>query len=460
MAKSSKPTPSTLENEATSKGAMADISQVFSQLLDYLEKRQSSLGEADVIQQDEMKSRLDQTLAHRRPVSAAFPPCTDVLLALAREKEQDKVWEFFEDYFAYEQHKIYRRDPANTQQWVSPDLYCKDEWPSASLTAPCITLKGKRHFYCRKSNDHTEVEQCPRRHMHRLFIADLVWLYYMDNIGLAQIKSKIIESYASTGELPISNGSLIPQSKDDVVVLVLEAMTRQMEMGTASKVRDRNAAYRVALGWESEQGKALNQSSVINTSFGTHFHKFVQLASDYYRDTRLATAIRGNTTSSVTVATVITIRDTLKLLQQSFENFDYGRVYHTTLSGIVWTISTIGLVRDLRNTIGIPEVYDTPDEYIPFAYRKLVSQEASTRGEINRFEVNYNCASYARDIILDIEALNLDTSDQSKEIETWLAIIEEKVEGYRTAYRTLNGVDLASTQITLIPEPARKQIAR
>ncbi len=398
--------------------------------------------------QEALKRDIDHRLSTKKAVSVGFPGCADVLLALAREKEQDKIWEFFEDYFGYEAHKIYHKDPKNTQKWVNDALDCHGPWPAGScLAAPCITLKGKRHLYCKKSDDAATQKDCSSKFIRRLFIADAVWLYYFDRMGVFQILSKLLEAYAATLELPISNGALIEQSKDDVISLVLEAMTRQMEMGTASKVINRNLVYRSCLGWETDWGKAQNQNSVMNTAFGTQFHKFIQLACAYYRDIRLATAIRGtnNNSGGVTVATVITIRDTLKLLQQSFENFDYGRNYNNTLSGIVWAISSIALVRDLRNTIGIPEVYNTLDEYIPAAYNKLVSQTSTTRNEANRFEVHNNCASYARDILLDIEVLNLESVDQSKQIETWLAVIEEKVEGYRTAYRTLTGTDLGDT---------------
>ena len=421
------------------------VSQLFTQLLGLMQQNHASNNDATTEQENKLKERLDQALASKKPVSIAFPGCADVLLALAREKEADKIWEYFQDYFDYERHRVYQEDPKNTCRQVSDELDCNGPWPSGScLTSNCVTLKGKRHFYCKDSTDDIIEKACEGRFMRRLFIADAVWLYYIDRMGVFQILSKLIDAYANTGELPISNGSLIAESKDDVVSLVLEAASRQMEMGTASKVRDRNGVYRICLGWETEQGKALNQNSVMNTAFGTQFHKFIQLASDYFRDIRLATAIRGTTNNSggVTVATVITIRDTLKLLRQSFENFDYVRSYNNTLSGIVWAITAMGLVRDLRNTIGIPAVYDTPDEYIPAAYDKLVAQKSTTRSELNRFEVHNNCASYARDILLDIEVLNLDNAQQAREIEIWLSVIEEKVEGYRTAYRSLTGIDL------------------
>jgi hypothetical protein len=70
-----------------------------------------------------------------------------------------------------------------------------------------------------------------------------------------------------------------------------------------------------------------------------------------------------------------------------------------------------------------------------------------TNGETNRYIVHRECAKNARDILLDLEVINHQDkrSNPPGELENWLNQIEAKVEGYRTAYRTLTGVDLGAT---------------
>jgi hypothetical protein len=276
----------------------------------------------------------------------------------------------------------------------------------------------------------------------------------MERMGVFQILGKILDQYAFNGGFPISNGAAVAGPGDDILALVLEAMTRQMEMGTASKIRDRSALYRTSLGWVMDSGRNISLDTKVNTAFNTQFHKFIYLTLEYYKEQRIKTAIQGsNNGNNSSGATLVTIRSTMNLLKKSFDNFTYGRNYYNTLSGIVWTIAAFAVIRDIRQTIGIPTQYNKPYEYIPAAYDLLVMNGTPTQSETNRYETHYECAVNARDILIDIELLNSDAaSSNDSDIEAWLSVIETKVEGYRTAYRALTGVDLGTTQTPVIEQ--------
>jgi hypothetical protein len=171
---------------------------------------------------------------------------------------------------------------------------------------------------------------------------------------------------------------------------------------------------------------------------------FLKAASEYFRYNRLRDAIQATTDPSrPSVATLTGIRDTLGLLRKSFDAFDYGRNASSTLAGIVWTIAALGLVRNLRKQLGIPDSYDKPYEFIPAAYELLVAGRPSTPTDTNRYTLHLDAARYGRRILLDIQVLNLDGLGLPG-IEAWLSLVEDDVEGYRAAYRGLTGIDVAA----------------
>ena len=103
------------------------------------------------------------------------------------------------------------------------------------LCPPCVTLNGNRNP---PLPPHTTEPQ-----IRRLFIGDAVWLYYFERMGINQILGVILDAYACTGTLPISNGSIEAGVRDDIVALVLEVMVRQTKMGMSSTVRDRACLF-------------------------------------------------------------------------------------------------------------------------------------------------------------------------------------------------------------------------
>src|SRR5690606_16281650 len=135
----------------------------------------------------------------------------------------------------------------------------------------------------------------PHTGVGRLVVGDVAWLIVHERRGIPQIQGVIVDAYASSGRLPISNGSLEPFTvKDDVVALVLEVMVRQTKMGLASSVRERGALYRTVLGWESPLARGLGLDTEVNAGFNSLFHRFIFNALEYYRDRRLAVAIQSS----------------------------------------------------------------------------------------------------------------------------------------------------------------------
>ncbi len=404
-------------------------------------------------------------LRDRPRATTAFPPCSDELLALIRTTDGDEITTAFSDYFKFRRHRILGQSGsgANVEELdqklsdvLDPSLlHCGGDiilsapqaheanpggWPSdCCLCAPCVTLDGARNSGNAFGSGLAGIR--------RLFIGDVVWLFYFERMGIHQILGVILDAYATTGRLPISNGSLEPGVRDDVAALILEVMVRQVKTGLSSGARDRAALYRTSLGWQSKPGKALGLDTEVNTGFSTLFHRFIYNALEFYKDKRLAVAIQSSVApvARPSVATLITISNTIDVLKKRFETFDYGRNYYNTLAGIVWTISAMSMIRELRTTLGIPPAYGDVHEFLPAAYDLLVLKRPVTQGEINPYIVHRDCAVNGRDILLDLEVLNHAQNGPGQELESWLTQIEAKVEAYRTAYRNLTGVDLGAS---------------
>ena len=81
----------------------------------------------------------------------------------------------------------------------------------------------------------------------RLFIADLIWLYYFERMGIFKILGVILDDFATNGKIPMSNNTLS--------AFVMETMVRLMKNGLSSTVRDRDSSYRRCLGWTSDVGR-------------------------------------------------------------------------------------------------------------------------------------------------------------------------------------------------------------
>ncbi|HEU4650048.1 MAG TPA: hypothetical protein VFS49_01405 [Croceibacterium sp.] len=415
-----------------------------------------------------------QRLRELPRVTVAFPPCAEELLSLIKTSDRDDITVAFKDYFKFYRHQILGQDNSggtlqDLDQKVAaeldPDLRnCESggiilhgpqtsDWPSdCCLCTPCVTLDGVRN----PSADHGAP---PVPGMRRLCAGDVVWLFYHERMGVHQVLGAILDAFATSGRLPISNGSLdlgvnTNIVRDDITALILEIMVRQTKMGMSSSVRDRGALYRTSLGWESGLARPLKLDTEVNTGFSSLFHRFIFNALEFYRDKRLAVAIQSTAvpTARPSVATLITLSDTIDVLKKRFEAFSYGRNYYNALAGIVWTVSAMSVIRELRGTLGIPSAFEAAHEFIPAAYDLLVLKRPVTRGDVNRYEVHRSCAVNGRDILLDLEVIDHKKNQPGEELEDWLNQVEAKVEGYRTAYRNLTGVDLGASASTAVEQ--------
>lgn len=407
-------------------------------------------------------------IAKTGPVTVAFPPCSTEILALINTEGSDDIIDFFKDYFVFEKQSVLSR---NLGGFLDNDLEKCTQVPKEGpvyrwlgdccICSPCLALDGSRNKSPEppKGGETDTNNPVVDPHLKRLFVGDLIWLSYVERMGIFQILGVILDAYANNGRLPISNGSLDtepPLIKDDVIALVLEVMTRQTKMGMSSDVRGRAAGYRTVLGWTSTAARNLNLDTNVNSGFSQLFHKFIYHALEFYKDKRLAVAIQGaaGTGTPLSMATLTTISDTLLLLKKKFEAFHYGRNYYNTLTGIIWAIAGMSVIRDLRTTLGIPPAFGEPSEFIPAAYDLLVLKQPVTSGETNRYVVHKECANNGRDILLDIEVVNEGDKSKDGDLEKWLTQIEPKIEAYRTAYRTLTGVDIGTSANPVVEQQA------
>lgn len=409
----------------------------------------------------------------KTPVTVAFPPCSEELLSLINLTgtavgDWDDINKVFDEYFAFGggRHVIIEGDLSTV---LDQNLLSCADTSGGGITIDRINSAGNRERVVGNTNfvgDCCLCSPCVRIDgtrnggvlgtspgIKRLFIGDLFWLFYFERMGIFQILGTVLDAFAHNGRIPISNGSLFPDMRDDVAALVLEVMVRQTKTGLASSVRDRASAYRTTLGWTSSSAKALSLDTSINSGFNTLFHKFIFHSLEFYKDVRLANAIQAAANPGrPSVATKTTISNTIEILKKRFENFDYGRNYYNTLSGIVWILAGMSIVRELRTSLGIPPTFNEPHEYIPAAYDLLVLKRPVTSGEANRYIVNKDCAVSGRDILLDLEVINHKDVAEGGELEAWLFQIEGKIEAYRTSYRTLTGVDLGSSESAAIEQ--------
>jgi hypothetical protein len=353
-------------------------------------------------------------------------PCADLILSQVRNDPEIET--FGRQYFGAGPHSYLTAEELGTLDCAGVqegDTRVRLQPLPGCLPPACVTLGGIR-------GSATYVA-APANGIRRLFVGDLVWLFFMERMGLFQMQGRLADDYALRGTFPLSNNTLTS--------VILEAMVRQMKSGLASSVRDRASAYRRCLGWTTDTARKLGLDTEVNTGFDRLFHKFLRLALAYYEAKRLAAAIQQTTTGGASAATRVSVKETLVLLRKNMELFEYGRNNYNTLNGIVYTIGSLDLVRNLKDQIGIPSTYNDASEYISAAYAKLIEGGDSSASRPNRYLLHLSCAESGRDLLLDIQVLNVNDVGA---VSLWLdnEVVEERVENYRTAYRELAGVDL------------------
>jgi hypothetical protein len=419
----------------------------------------------------ELENDLTKSLNDRLAVAIAFPPCSDELLALINTTKpvakKDDVTLDFEDYFKFRRHKILIESTETggklSEHLDAELLGCLGAgqqrvvtWPTECCFCPsCVTLDGHRNP-SRPADPKAKLPppQTVVPTIRRLFIGDLVWLFAFEQMGVFRILGVLLDEFATRGNIAVSNGAPNPPDvgiKDDIMALVLEAMVRQTKMGLSSGVRDRDSSYRRCLGWTSESGRNLGSDALVNSRFPTLFTSLIRSALEFFKDKRMAVAIRGAVTPAPppSRATLVTISQTIANLRNEFERFDYGRNYFNTLNGIVWAISAMAIIRDLREALGIPPLFNEPHEYFPAAYERLVTPNTKRSAPFNRYSVYRDFARNARDLLLDVEVVGHDDVKPGGQLERWLELREDKFEEVRTAVLAMTRLDLGEPRTKL-----------
>jgi hypothetical protein len=444
--------------------------------------KRMALRPVDVVEKEIVYILTDQPVSPPPPMAKVpprpviMPECADFFLSqidTSPAKFKDEVTQLFHEYFIRKPHKIFS---GTTDEWYVKDiiynaLTCNTDrdgtntgldgtLPSkkgksaqqaqSAIQVPpldrlvqggccipcsCLTLMGNRRIKSVEYNPALVPTSPPPPGINKLLQPDVIWLFYFERMGIFKISGAILDDFVYNGKLPIPT--------DKVTALILEMMTRHVKAGNSSTVRDRISTYARVLAWKQNGLNAgMDLDKILkNSAFTRLFHRFIVLALAYYTDRRLSDAVKGIVTPLPSTATIIAMQDTIDLLKNSMESFTYGRNYYNTLNGIVWVIATIDLIRNLKNTIGIPGTFDRLDQIIPAAYSILVENKPINQSDPNRYKLHYECAQDARDLLIDI-AGNAFYYQNPNELKVWLDIVETRIEGYRSAYRELTGIDL------------------
>ena len=270
-------------------------------------------------------------------------------------------------------------------------------------------------------------------------VGSVLWLYYYERMGIFKILGVLMDDYNYKGKYTIS-GSRKDESGNAIAYSTLMDMICTLHrLGISSNLRDRICTYQRTLGVSINN--SLGIESERNQGFMQNFNKLIDNMLEYYKAKQLAEAINTGNPPRSSVATQTSILDSIRLLQQQFESFQYGRNTTNTFLGIATVQATLCLLNMLRTEIGVPAQYEKPEEFVPAAYRILVEkQPLTTLPDANRFIIYDNCASYGLRLLNDLETADINqltTIGTGATLDLWLDDVEGWVEGYRNAYASV-----------------------
>jgi len=397
-----------------------EIYNIFKEYFSRKIKGQSSGGDA-----------LDDTFHHHRfywGLTNSRPEIAKIFENMCNMFPDDKS-EYYHPQYGPKGQDIDRKPYNDEQLGKVGELDC-------CVPCSCLNLWGDRRLKCviHPANFTPEDTDNTRR-LNRLFIADVLWLFFFDRMGIFKILGGILDDYANNGKYPIPSNNFTS--------LIIEMMIRDEKRGTASTIKDRASTYAKSLGWKlTTQVTEIDPKKIfVNNGFSELFHKFLTLALRYYKEKRLAENIEEVRISKSLTNIIVAIQDTISLLKNTLETFQHGRNYYNTLNGIIWLIAGIDLIYRTRDSFGISLKYKSLEQFIPAAYNIIVEKKPKNSADVNKFKLHYECAQDSRDILIDIDGG--DISQNPNTLNSWLNIIEPRIEGYRTAYMGLTGVDLA-----------------
>ncbi|AQG78535.1 hypothetical protein [Spirosoma montaniterrae] len=271
-----------------------------------------------------------------------------------------------------------------------------------------------------------------------LTVGAVLWLYYYERMGIFKILGALMDDYNYTGKYTLSGSRRDKNGNANSYSVLMDAVCTLHRLGISSNLRDRVCTYQRVLGVSLDN--TVNAKTERNEGFMQSFNKLIDYMLEYYKTKQLSRAINNAAEFRSSVATQTSIRDTINVLKQQFEPFQYGRNQINTFLGIATVHMTLCLLNSVRKEIGIPDQYERPEEFIPAAYDLLVTGRPVTLNETNRFIIHDNCASYGYRLLTDIETADLSqfsTVAVGGTLDLWLDDVEGWVEGYRNAYASL-----------------------
>jgi hypothetical protein len=384
-----------------------------------------------------------------------MPTCADFLLSQINEnKTSDEISSLFREYFSHGAHHPFSgiQNTDSEKDLILKNLLCSEVifGPPAEhddtqfhaietyneigccLSCSCIKLNGDRRLNLIQGNTHR---------VPILTIGDGVFVYYMERMGIFKILGAILDDFANNGKLPIPN--------NNTTALILEKMVNLFQTGESSTTQARARAIAKSIGWGQQGQNTLidREKTLINSAFSSLMTRALIQLTRYYHENRVTLVIQGiSGAQPPSVATLVALQDTISLLRNAAEPFNYGKNYYDILNSIVWILATIDLVKRLRDTLGIPLSYERLDQIIPAAYSILVDKKSINTSEPNRFKLLMGLARDGRNIVMDLvnPAINFENIE---ELKTWTRIIEPHVQSYVAAFQELTGIDLGKQEI-------------
>ncbi len=366
---------------------------------------------------DKIKTDLEAKAA--LPFAVNIPDAA-LLLAMVDHTTPDDVGKIFLEYLDFGGYYF-----AGDRAWTGKADRGAMCLGSRLMPPVCLDLRGSRGI------------DTPT--LQRLFVADVAWLFYFEQMGIFRLAGALLDDFAIIGKVFASGNTS--------TAAILELMVRQTKMGLASFVRDRDSTYRRVLGWTSDAGRSdggrrEGAEPEVNAKFSAYFLKFIQWSLTYYQQKRQLDAVRGVasiTTAPPSYAVVTAIKAIVGELTKYFKPFEYGRNYIHTLAGITSVIATLDLVKNMRQDLGIPPSLSALYEFMDAALEKFSPNGTAAQAPTSRFTAHKECADNARAILLALEVV----PQSEEDLKLWLDIVEPYVERYRAAYQTQWGVDLA-----------------
>jgi hypothetical protein len=408
-----------------------------------------SLPEETVYEETKIKKLLVQP---RRPV--IIDSGYDFLLSqIDTKRADDDLAILFNEYFERDSHYIFagldKRDPKAVEN-VTKSINCvrrdhgdDDEKMSCALPCSCITLSGNRRIkvFCKDSPPDPIPPGSPWEttgvfdRIKTLHSADVIWLFFMDKMGLFEMLGALQRDFAEEGKFAMDSG--------EIYGLIMQELIKRTENGDSSRVKQRTIAYLRSIGMQRHRDEQINLPEgriQVNSDFLRLNIVLLSSLCSLYREQRVTTTIVGVATQTLhpSSAAYAGITKTLQLLQLSMTPFNYGSNYSDVLKGIVWALVSLYVLRATRDKV-VPGGFEKFEQLIPAAYSVLV--KPSQTPESNRWVIYESIARIWRNFTFTASAVK---TDSIQDVKDFTKIVEHDVEAIRDLVLKVTGkIDLA-----------------